>query len=177
MFKWTSWPKLVELSTGQCNRRLSNSVFIILTSTWKMNLFRLRITPMWKMQANKQNERRNFPHVRRHRKLDADCSLHSVTWGLSVVGHLLCMHLVTTLILPGMLKHGRLVFLIYSLENRPFIHLEFTHPYTRDYFKNIKQEFSRVSSHSRNGAKKHHTRNNNAQAGNSRVLAIWFIIN
>lgn len=84
------------------------------------------------------------------------------------------MHLVTTL---NMLKHGRLVFLIYSLENRSFVHLEFTHPYTRDYFKNIKQEFSRVSSHSRNGAKKHHTRNNNAQAGNSRVLAIWFIIN
>lgn len=79
---WLNWARVNVTEYFQ-------TVFIILTSTWKMNLFRLRITPMWKMQANKQNERRNFPHVRRHRKLDADCLLRSVTWGLSVVGHLL----------------------------------------------------------------------------------------
>ena len=139
-----------------------------------MNLFRLRITPMWKMQANKQNERRNFPHVRRHRKLDADCLLRSVTWGLSVVGHLLhapghdTMHAET----------WTACFLIYSLENRSFIHLEFTHPYTRDYFKIIKQEFSRVSSHGRNGAKKNITRViTMPKQVTDRVLSIWFILN
>ena len=37
-----------------------------ITCTWKMNLFRLRITTIWKMQTHQQNQPSNLRHNRRH---------------------------------------------------------------------------------------------------------------
>lgn len=138
MFKRTSWPKLVELSTGQCNRILSNSFHSLpvlerwICSGWGS-------LPCEKCRKISKTNQEIFPMLDAIGSLTQTvcCAVWRETYQLSVT---CCMHLV-------MLKHGRLVFLICSLENRSFIHLEFTHSYTRDYFKNIKQEFSQEYHH------------------------------